>query len=1094
MSGRRTISEYTVSGDSTTAFFTRLFTPQSRTFTIKNTNSQPVIIDSFAVQKLTNIFSVNPSVPLPATLLANQTMTFDVIFNPNTKGPFKTTIAVLTKPCDLTWLINLTGSGDINGLSPDKGDIAIVLDPCTFQTRCDTLTFSNEGQAAVTVTNLSFTPPTNIFTLSPNATTPFTVAPKQTRAIIICASPNFSGTWNGKLQITSTDPAYPLLSVFMKAQHDSSSVQVSKTLLDFGRHAICENIPDQEVVLTNTGTIQETVTPTLVNGGAGFTTSFVTPATILPGRQYRMVFHFNKSTYGMFDDTLLLVTQSCHKLYRIPIHAELDKQEYSVTPSPLAFPNTSLNGSSTRQLHIQNNGGFDGNIYKVDIQPSGDFTLPNGFASNVPRGNAIDVNVRFAPQAEGASTATLCVYFAGPCPDTICVPVSGTGVQGTLGLHPNALNYGTLAQCQKGELADTLVNTGTGPITLQVVQLTGTNPGAFTILTPMPVPEVIPSKGQRIFRIQYDASLIPADGPVSAALTISTDNPSLPMIDLPLDAARNTFTISPGGTLPYGLIEINMPNPQTFTLRNTGTAQLCYKSASLPAGITITPSLPFCIDAGKTLDITVTATLTATGPWSGRITLFTDTPCTDSTALQASATVQQGTLTQKLSYDFGAVAYCQTPQTTFDIRNTYLVDATLNSITVTGDTPYFTIGSPTVFPVQITSGNAQTIQLTFNPAKLNRTYTLTLTSNLTLYGKPVVLTTTITASSYVPDLSVTSAQFPLTVKGNTAGAKTMTVKNISGKPIHISSIAPSSTDFVIKGSVPPVPATLQAGDSIVVQVDFAPTASKNYTDSLVVTSDTPCNLTWSGGLTGKSIAQPYVQETVSIGALSGNIDAVIRIPVNVDKDLGGAVVTEWGGSITFNPTMLYPQRIITEGSLSSGMTVQYTYDAKTGKVSLTATGGQVNAGVGALAYVECLVLLGDAASTSITISQDFAITVGYATVIARQDGEFTLTGYCKPTDRLLTAAGFLLHQNVPNPVSSSIHGSTEISYSIAEDSYVELSVYDVMGRHVGTLVQENQKTGVHKQKLQTTMLNPGVYYYVLTSGKNRMSRTMVVIQ
>jgi hypothetical protein len=228
--------------------------------------------------------------------------------------------------------------------------------------------------------------------------------------------------------------------------------------------------------------------------------------------------------------------------------------------------------------------------------------------------------------------------------------------------------------------------------------------------------------------------------------------------------------------------------------------------------------------------------------------------------------------------------------------------------------------------------------------------------------------------------------------------------------------------------------------------------------------------------------------------LSGKVDDHIRIPVNVDKDLGGALVTEWGGSISFNPTMLYPQRVITEGSLSSGMTVQYTYDPKTGKVSLAATGGQVSSGVGALAYVECLVLIGNSLSTPITILPDFAIQVGYATVTAKQDGDFTLLGYCKPAERLFSAAGFLLHQNVPNPVSVSRNGSTEITYSIAEDSYVELSVYDVIGRRIATLVQEHQKTGIHKLTLQTATFNPGLYYYMLTAGTSRMSRKMVVIQ
>ena len=126
LTGRRTISEYGVSGDSTTAFFTRLFMPQTRTFTITNTSNQPVIIDSLIVENLVNVFSVNPALPLPVTLQAKQTLTFDVIFNPNTKGPFKTAVAIITSPCGLNWLIDLNGSGDTNGLSPDKGDVEMT--------------------------------------------------------------------------------------------------------------------------------------------------------------------------------------------------------------------------------------------------------------------------------------------------------------------------------------------------------------------------------------------------------------------------------------------------------------------------------------------------------------------------------------------------------------------------------------------------------------------------------------------------------------------------------------------------------------------------------------------------------------------------------------------------------------------------------------------------------------------------------------------------------------------------------------------------------------------------------------------------------
>jgi len=52
--------------------FYTLFTPQSRTFTIKKYEQSAVIIDSLIVQKLASIFSINRS-PIAGTLLTNQT-------------------------------------------------------------------------------------------------------------------------------------------------------------------------------------------------------------------------------------------------------------------------------------------------------------------------------------------------------------------------------------------------------------------------------------------------------------------------------------------------------------------------------------------------------------------------------------------------------------------------------------------------------------------------------------------------------------------------------------------------------------------------------------------------------------------------------------------------------------------------------------------------------------------------------------------------------------------------------------------------------------------------------------------------------------
>jgi hypothetical protein len=75
---------------------------------------------------------------------------------------------------------------------------------------------------------------------------------------------------------------------------------------------------------------------------------------------------------------------------------------------------------------------------------------------------------------------------------------------------------------------------------------------------------------------------------------------------------------------------------------------------------------------------------------------------------------------------------------------------------------------------------------------------------------------------------------------------------------------------------------------------------------------------------------------------------------------------------------------------------------------------------------------------------------------------------------------FSLNQNYPNPFNSS----TAISYQLSTISHVELIIYDVNGKQVRTLINNNKSAGVHsvvwngKDNLRNSVVS-GVYFYQL---------------
>ncbi len=90
----------------------------------------------------------------------------------------------------------------------------------------------------------------------------------------------------------------------------------------------------------------------------------------------------------------------------------------------------------------------------------------------------------------------------------------------------------------------------------------------------------------------------------------------------------------------------------------------------------------------------------------------------------------------------------------------------------------------------------------------------------------------------------------------------------------------------------------------------------------------------------------------------------------------------------------------------------------------------------------------------------------------------------------LDADGLSLAQNRPNP----FHGRTTISFSLPEEASVHLSVYDVTGRRVMTLVDGTQPAGVHSVEMDSRILNPGVYFYRLVAAGESVQRKMVILE
>jgi hypothetical protein len=92
---------------------------------------------------------------------------------------------------------------------------------------------------------------------------------------------------------------------------------------------------------------------------------------------------------------------------------------------------------------------------------------------------------------------------------------------------------------------------------------------------------------------------------------------------------------------------------------------------------------------------------------------------------------------------------------------------------------------------------------------------------------------------------------------------------------------------------------------------------------------------------------------------------------------------------------------------------------------------------------------------------------------------------------------FLLSQNYPNPFNPT----TKIKYTIpnvtlsgVEGSLVTLKVYDVLGREVATLVNEEKHPGVYEVEFNTSELSSGIYFYKLQAENYSSTKKMIYLK
>jgi len=875
--------------------------------TISNSTTSPVTIS--AISGLNSEFTVT-GITLPLTLVAGQSVSFNVVFTPADPGDPTITVAFTAPNAIPLASLSATGIGATVGkLSPSPS-------PLPFGgikiggTQTSTVTLANSGGSDLTINQATLSGAA--FTMS-NLALPLTVTAGKSASMTVTFAPTGTGNFNGSVTFATTANQQNS-NVVLDFSGDGvtpGTLSPAPASLAFGSIPVGSKSNLSET-LTNTGGAAVTISQ-VTPSGAGFSVSGLTlPVSLNANQSVTFTTTFAPTSGGAVSGGLSIVSTASNSPLNIPLSGTgLAAGALSANPSSANFGNVAVGSNQTLPVTVTNTGG-------ASVTVSGAAATGTGFSATGPTppitlspGQGATFNVVFAPTATGAASGALTIS-SNASNATLSVPLSGTGVaQGQLVSTPSSFSFGSVQDGTSKSLSGTLTNSGGTSLTISATAVAGAGFGLSGLTTPLTL-----AAGQSTsFTVLFSPT---ASGAASGSLSI-TSNGSDSTLSIPLSGTgvtQGALTANPT-SLAFGNVQVNGSASLSETLTNTGGTSLTISAgASSGTGFSLSGlTLPLTLNAGQSTSFTVRFAPTTGGAASGSVSI-TSNGSNPSLSIPLSGTgVTQGTLTPSpASIAFGNLEVGSTASSSETLTNTGQSSLTISAGSASGTG--FSLSGLTL-PLTLNAGQSTSFTVTFAPTTSGAVSgSVSITSNGSNPNLSIPLSGTgVSQGALSPNPS--SLAFGSVQVGNSTNLSE-TLTNTGGSSVNISQANVSGTGFSISGLS--LPLTLTPNQSVTFTATFIPSSSGAATGSLSIASNasnSPTNIALSG--TGTAAGTLAVSPTtLSFGNVAVGSSSALS-----------ASLTASGGSVTVQPATPTNSEFVVSGislpaTLTSGQSATFT--------------------------------------------------------------------------------------------------------------------------------------------------------------------------
>jgi CII-binding regulator of phage lambda lysogenization HflD len=893
------------------------------------------------------------TIQLDAATVGTYEGTISFATNDSDENPFNFTISGIVTEQPVPEIVVFGNNQDISdgddtpSLS-DHTDFGSIEQGQAGQSR--TFIVENTGKADLTLGSVILP---NGFTLTEGLSNTLTAGSSDTFTIQLDAFT--AGTYEGTISFATndsdenpfnftisgivTEQAVPEIVVLGNSQNitDGDNTPSTSDHTDFGSIEQGQAGKNRIFTVENIGNADLTLDSVTLPNGFTLTEGLVN--TLIAGASDTFTIQLDTSTVGTYEGTISFVTNdSDENPFSFTISGIVTEQP---EPEIVVFGNSqdiqdgddtpSLSdhtdfgsveqgqADQTRTFTVENTGNADLTLASVSL-PNG-FTLTEGLNSSLIARASDTFTIQLDTSAVGTYEGI--VSFVNNDSDenpfnfTITGIVTEQSVPEIVALGNNQnitdgdntpstsdyTDFGSIEQGQAGQSRTfTVQNIGNADLTLGSVTLSN----GFTLTEGLS--NTLTAGSSDTFTIQLDTSTVGTyEGTISFATNDSDENPfSFTITGIVVEPPESEITVfgnsqnildgdntaSLSDHTDFGSVEQGQTGQsRTFTVENTGNADLTLGSVILPNGFTLTEGLSSTLITGASDTFTIQLDTSTVGIYEGNISFvsndsdenpfnFTITgivvepPESEITVFGNSQNILDGDNTASLSdhTDFGSIEQGQTGQSrTFTVENIGEADLTLGSVTLPngfilteGLSSSLAAGVSDTFTIQLGASEVGTYEGTISFANNDsdeNPFNFTITGTVTEQPVPEIVVfgnnQNITDGDDIPSTS-DDTDFGSIEQEQAGQSRTFTVENIGNAGLTLGSVTLPNGFSLTEG----LSSTLTAGtsDTFTIQLDTSEVGTYEGNISFVNndSDENPFNFTVSGIVTEQSLPEIVV--------------------------------------------------------------------------------------------------------------------------------------------------------------------------------------------------------------------------------------------